>query len=33
MKRVQPSGAVPTGTETKRARHIPVLLSEVIESC
>ena len=32
MKRVQPPGAVPTGTETKRARHIPVLLSEVIES-
>ena len=32
MKRAQPPGAVPTGTETKPARHIPVLLCEVIES-
>ena len=33
MTRMQPPGAVPTGTETRAAHHIPVLLSEVIESC
>lgn len=32
MKRPQPSRADAAGTETSRSRHIPVLLSEVIES-
>ena len=32
MKRNRPSKAVSRGTDTDRSRHIPVLLSEVIES-